>query len=114
RDGLATSLKDAGGLRTSRTRQRARNTLVVAQMAIALTLLIGSGLTLRNLAKLNRVDPGFDPNGVVTGGYFLPPARYSSPEQLRHFTVTTLERLAAIPSIDGAALTRSLPMTDGD
>ena len=114
RGGLAASLKDAGGLRTSRTRQRARSALVIAQMAIALTLLVGSGLTLRSLSRLQNVDPGFDPDGLVTGEYYLPPSRYPSDEQLRSFVSLALERVGSIPGVTAAATTSTLPMTEGD
>jgi predicted permease len=114
RDGVAAVMKDAGGMRTSRTRQRARSALVVAQIAIALVLLIGSGLTLKSLARLQQVDPGFRPQGLVAGAYFLPPARYESDEQVRAFLATARERVAALPGMSDVATTSSLPMTEGD
>ena len=114
REGVAGVMKDAGGMRTSRTRQRVRSALVVAQVAIALILLIGSGLTLKSLARLQQVDPGFQPQGLVTGGYFLPPARYATDEQVRAFLATARERVAARPGMSDVATTSSLPMTDGD
>ena len=114
RGGVAAVMKDAGGMRTSRTRQRARSALVVAQIAIALVLLIGSGLTLKSLARLQQVDPGFSPQGLVTGAYFLPPARYESDEQVRAFLATARERVAALPGMSDVATTSVLPMTDGD
>jgi predicted permease len=114
RGGLAEVMKDAGALRTSRARQRARSTLVIAQVAIALTLLIGAGLTLRSLARLQQVDPGFRTEGLVTGAYFLPASRYPGNDQLREFQVAARQRVAELPGVSDAATTSMLPMTQGD
>ncbi|HSJ23697.1 MAG TPA: ABC transporter permease [Longimicrobiales bacterium] len=104
-------LRETGGHRVSVGRRRVRSALVVAEIAIALTLLIGSGLTLRSLARLQQVDPGFRADGLVTGQYFLPPARYETADEIRVFVATALERVAALPGVAGVATTSSLPMS---
>lgn len=109
----ADALKDAGGHRTSVGRRRLRSGLVVAEIAIALTLLIASGLTLRSLARLQQVDPGFRTDGLVTGEYFLPPSRYEGGEQVRAFIAEVRERVVALPGITAVAITSSLPMNAG-
>jgi putative ABC transport system permease protein len=109
----ADALKDAGGHRTSVGRRRVRSGLVVAEIAIALTLLIGSGLTLRSLARLQQVDPGFRTDGLVAGAYFLPSSRYEGGEQVRAFIAEARERVAALPGITAVTITSSLPMNAG-
>ncbi|MBR9988581.1 MAG: ABC transporter permease [Gemmatimonadetes bacterium] len=111
---LAELMKDSGGHRTSPGRRRGRSALVVAEVAIALMLLIGSGLTLRSLSRLQQVDPGFQPRGLVTGEYFLPPARYPGDDELRAFIDQATEPVAAIPGVQEVAVTSRLPMTQGD
>lgn len=107
-------IRESGGHRTSVGRRRARSALILAEVAIALVLLIGSGLTLRSLARLQEVDPGFDASGLVTGAYFLPQSRYPSDEQVRAFIGEAQARIAELPGIAGVATTSILPMTPGD
>jgi putative ABC transport system permease protein len=111
---LAQLMKDSGGHRTSPGRRRARSALVITEIAIALTLLIGSGLTLRSLARLQQVDPGFRPDGLVTAAYFLPPARYPGNDEMRAFNDLAQERVSVIPGVGEVAITSRLPMTEGD
>jgi putative ABC transport system permease protein len=114
RGSLAEVMKESGGHRASVGRRRVRSGLIVAEVAIALTLLIGSGLTLRSLARLQQVDPGFDAAGLVTGAYFLPAARYPAGDPVRAFVDEAVERIAALPGVAGVATTSILPMTEGD
>jgi predicted permease len=113
RGGLSEVLKDTSGHRVSIGRRRARSALVVAELAIALTLLIGAGLTLKSLVRLQRVDPGFDPDRLLTGFYAVPRARYASEEEIRVFITSVLERVRAIPGVVDAATTSILPMQSG-
>ena len=62
-------------------RDRVRSALVVAEIALALILLTGAGLLIRSAAALNRVEPGYDPTGVVAGRVSLPTTGYESPDQ---------------------------------
>lgn len=64
----------AGGRGSSAVRHRAQSIFVVSEMAIALVLLIGAGLMIRSLQRLWKVDPGFNPQNVLTFGYTLPPS----------------------------------------
>ena len=80
---LTDSLKDGGqGVSSGGARQRFRNALVVAQMALAVLLLVGAGLMLRSLWSLQAVPIGFDPTNVLTMRVALPQASYASPEQV--------------------------------
>jgi predicted permease len=78
-----TALKE-GGRGATGTHNRAQSAFVVAEMAVALVLLIGAGLMVRSLARLANVDPGFNPRNVVNFGLSFPPSMsHATPEQTR-------------------------------
>ena len=108
--GLAARLR-AEGRGTTGSRLRTRNTLVVAQTALAVLLLIGAGLLIKSFARLQRVDPGFDPRHVLTFGISLPDASYPKPEQSALFYQQLLQRLEAIPGVQSAGAVFGLPLT---
>jgi putative ABC transport system permease protein len=83
--------------------RRLRAAFVAAQFALALVLLVGSGLLVRSFVNLQSVDPGMDPRGVLSFRVGLPGARYESYEQVRAFYDELLSGLAALPGADGAA-----------
>jgi putative ABC transport system permease protein len=88
-----------------------RGLLMVAEMALALVLLIGAGLTIRSFAALQGVRPGFDPAGLLTFRIALPPAKYPRPE-LRTALLKEMERrLRAIPGVADVGLVSQLPLT---
>jgi putative ABC transport system permease protein len=93
-------------------RHRLLFTGVVAQVALALMLLLGSGLMIRTLSNLLRTDPGFDPRDVVTASVSIPGTVYDTPERALGFFEAVYERVAAIPGIADAALVTGLPFTD--
>ena len=105
-----------GGGRTlsqSRERHRARNVLVVLQTALAMVLLIGSGLMIRTFQSLRRVDPGFrDPATVQTFRLFLPPAVVKEPDAVIRTYQEMRRRIAEIPGVTSVAFAGSVP-TDG-
>lgn len=109
---IATALR--GGGRTfsdGRERHRARNTLVVAQVALALVLLIGSGLMVRTFQHLRDVQPGFtDPEQVQLLHSMISPAVAQEPEHVMQRQHEILEKLAAIPGVTSAALSNAAPM----
>ena len=115
---LAASRTDPGitmqeGRRRGPTRRSARfrSGLVVAEIALALVLLIGAGLLLRSLVEAQEVDPGFDPRDVATIRVSLPDLRYPrTPKQIA-FTRLALERLQAVPGVVSAAMVSDLPLT---
>jgi putative ABC transport system permease protein len=95
----------------SRESQRMRGALVVAEIALALVLLVGAGLLLRSLVQMQEVDPGFDPRNVATLRVSLPEQRYpQTPEQIL-FTRQALERLQAVPGVVSAAMVSDLALT---
>ena len=110
---LTSSLKEGtkGGSGAG-VRHRLRAALVVSEIAVALTLLIGSGLLIKSFRNIEAVGPGFDPKGIVTFDLQLPDSdKYKKPEQRASFFNQTLERIRAIPGVTAAAATMMIPLT---
>jgi len=107
---MAASLKE-GGRRTTDApgRQRLRRGLVVVEMALAVVLVIGAGLLIRSLGALQRVDVGFQVDGLLTFQLYLPPARYPDAPTAASFYASLLDRLAALPGVQSAAAMSGLP-----
>ena len=104
--GLGKTDADSAGGRT-------RGALVAIEVALSLVLLVGAGLMVRSLWELRGVDPGFDPQGVLTMTVALPEARYPRPVQRDAFADRVLDRLRALPGVESVAAVDSLPMTGG-
>ena len=98
---LATALRAGGrSLSSSRERHRARNTLVVVQVALALVLLIGSGLMIRTFQALRNVQPGFThPEELQLMHISIPEAQVKETEQVMRMENAMLDKLAAIPGV---------------
>jgi putative ABC transport system permease protein len=91
--------------------QRSQNTLVVVQVALALVMLVGSGLMLRTFQNLRGVEPGFtDPSTIQTARVSMPDVMFGEPEAVVRLQTQIRERLAAIPGVTSAAYISSLPM----
>jgi predicted permease len=88
-----------------------RSVLVVCQFAFAFVLLIGAGLLTMSFARLLRVDPGFQPENVVTAQVALPRVRYGDDARARNFFADLLQRLSAIPGVRQAGATTYLPFS---
>jgi predicted permease len=99
------STSTAGGGRT-----RVRSAFVVAQMTLALAVLITAGLFLRSLSKASRVDPGFDPHGAVTLS-FDPDLQGYSPARRDLLVGQLIDRASALPGVAAAAVTSALPLS---
>ncbi len=99
---------------SGRGRQRLRSTLVVGETALALMLLVGAGLFLRSLARVEDVRPGFEPAGVMTAGLTLPRTRYPDTAKRIAFYHALADRLAAAPGVAIAALGLPLPFSGND
>ncbi|MGH9736234.1 MAG: ADOP family duplicated permease [Candidatus Acidiferrales bacterium] len=108
---LKQGIRGGGG-----SRNRAQGALVTVQMALALVLLVGAGLLIRSLAQLWNVNPGFDPNHIVTFNLAMAPQMSHAPpaeirQALRNFDAT----VAAVPGVQAEALSwGALPMTNED
>ncbi|HUQ87279.1 MAG TPA: ABC transporter permease [Vicinamibacterales bacterium] len=103
-------LRDRGAAGASGT--RARRVLVMSELAGAAMLLVAAGLLIRSYVELQRVAPGFDPEGVTTFSVALPVARYSDPDSPRAFVASLLSSLRSEPGIESAAVAMGLPFTN--
>jgi putative ABC transport system permease protein len=112
RTDLNESLKEGGrGGSAGGSHLRLRSGLVVAEIAIALVLVVASGLLLRSFEKVRSVDLGFRPEHIVVGSYSLPRQRYGSQSAVKEFTDEVLRRLREVPGIQSAGISSSLPMS---
>jgi putative ABC transport system permease protein len=102
---------DGAGSGSGRRRRRLQGTLVVAEVALALVLLVGAGLLVRSFIALNRVNPGFDTQDVLAARIRLTPARYPAAPQQKEFFTNVLASLAARPDVAAAGLTGTLPLS---
>ncbi len=106
KEGLGRTDTDAGGNQT-------RSALVVSEVALALVLLIGAGLMIRSLWRLQRVDPGLDPHNVLTLTARVPDTRFPGPRQQGAFFDQVLQRVRALPGVESAGAIDSLPLLGG-
>jgi len=90
---------------------RLRRTLIVAQMALALVLLTTAGLLINSFARLQRVDPGFRPEGRMVTGIALPEMSYDSDEKRMAFYNELMDQLRARPGITSVGAINGLPLT---
>ena len=106
KQGQSRGTSDAG-------RSRTRSLLVVCEVALSLLLLIGAGLMLRTLSQLSSVQPGFDPNHVLTLSVPVPANKFATPVAQISFFERVLQQVRAIPGIESAGLIDDLPLDNG-
>jgi putative ABC transport system permease protein len=112
---LTEAMKDgARGSGQSSGRARLRSALIVAEVAVALMLLVGAGLLVQTFIKLQRVDLGFDAHNVLTATVELPEAQYARPEQKITFYQRLQERVRALPGVTDASAILPLPISGND
>ncbi|MGB7923548.1 MAG: ABC transporter permease [Pyrinomonadaceae bacterium] len=111
---LQASLKDGGKTSAVPARQRLRNLLVVTEIALALVLLVGAGLMLKSLARLLAVDPGFNPDNLLTMRVVLPTAKYKEDAQIAAFHQQLMERVENLPGVKGVGSVDILPLLGGN
>jgi len=111
---LQVSLKDGSRTGTADKRgQLARRALVIAEIALALTLLTGGGLLLKSFARLSNVSPGFEPRGMLTFALSLPPLKYPTDTSQTAFWTAVMPRIAQVPGVRAVAATSVLPFGGG-
>jgi putative ABC transport system permease protein len=98
------------GRGVTRAGHRLRDGLLVAEIALALALLVGAGLLLRSFSRLVQVDPGYDARGVLTLRLRFPDADYRDREKVTAALRDILARLSALPGVEAASLTTGVPM----
>jgi predicted permease len=101
----ATGRRTDSGHRTNRVRAA----FVSAQFALAWPLLVASGLLLNSFLRLQQVDPGFNPDGLISVGVNLPRARYPGPSDLVRFQTLARQRIAELPQVSSAAVASNVP-----
>lgn len=103
-------LKEGGKSVVGGTRaQRVRSVFVVAQVALALVLLIGAGLLMKSLSRLQSVDPGFAADNLLTMWVNLPERKYDSDPKLLNFFKQAIEQIRAIPGVESAGAINTIP-----
>jgi putative ABC transport system permease protein len=111
---LNVTLKESGGPSgTAFRHNKARSLLVVAEVALALILLVGSALLIRTSMALRNVDPGFDPHNVVTMRMSLTGPRFLTSAGVEQMVRDGIERLQALPGVEVASATCCVPLQGG-
>ncbi len=113
RGDLHTGLREGGRGTRGAGRDRVRAVLVAGQITLVLPLLVGAGLLIRTALHLQRVDPGFDPRGVLTARVSLPRATYEDPGAVSRALEEVVGELERSPAIASAALTTQVPLGPG-
>ncbi len=112
--GASRNLAEGGrGASTRPGAHRLRGVLVVAQVALALTLVVGAGLLVETLAKLRRTDPGFDPQGVVAVKLTLSHERYPNDVAVWNAYRDILDGVGALPGVAAAGMSEEVPVEGG-
>jgi putative ABC transport system permease protein len=106
---LQATLKEGGRSMAAAMRERTRKVLLVAEVALALVLLIGAGLMLRTVFQLTQVDPGFNTENLLSMRFILSGDAYNA-ERRRVFSSECLAQIETTPGVESAALTLSLPI----
>jgi putative ABC transport system permease protein len=107
---LNETLKEGGRSGTGGGSHSVRSVLVITEIALSLVLLVGAGLMMRSFMSLQRVDAGFNPEGVLTMYIALPGVKYRPPEKRAAFFSQLLERVRAIPGVQYAGSNSGLPL----
>ena len=114
RTDLNSTLKEGGrSVLQGPQHRRLRATLVVAEVALSLVLLVGTGLLVRSFAHVLGTDPGFQPEHVLTASLYLPGKRYSEDRQVRSFYRDMIARLGQLPGVEMAGASTDLPLEGG-
>lgn len=90
-----------------------RSALIVGELALSLTLLIGAGLMINSFQRLRQASPGFQAQGLLTASLSLPGSRYSKKEQQIEFYRTVVERISNLPGVESAGAIYPLPYSGG-
>jgi putative ABC transport system permease protein len=95
-------------------KRRISSTLVIAEVALAVVLLVGGGLMLKSFVQLLRVDPGFQPHHVLRLDLALPETKYSEPRQQADFYNELISRISTLPGVESTGATTQTPLNPGD
>ncbi len=113
RPDVQSELKESGrALSAGRGQSRMRGFLAVAEVSLALILLVGAGLMMKSLYRLLSVDPGFRPERVLTMRMSLRTAQYAKDPAIQNFWQRALDQMRQLPGVEAAALGTGVPLTD--
>jgi putative ABC transport system permease protein len=108
---LTESLKEGGkGAGADPRHRRLRSLLVVSEVTLALVLLVGAGLMIKSFIVLQKIDPGFKPDNVLSLRVLLPPEKYAEPQQKRSFFTELVQRVEAVPGVEAVGAVTYLPL----
>jgi putative ABC transport system permease protein len=114
RTSISETLKQGSGRTGGGTiKQHTRKALVISEVALSLVLLIGAGLMIRSLWKLQNVNPGFDTSNALTMSIVLTPIRYSEPQQRLALVDRAMEQIRAVPGVISVGTTTKVPLAGG-
>ncbi|HVL67491.1 MAG TPA: ABC transporter permease [Vicinamibacterales bacterium] len=110
RTDVNSTLKEAGrGAGARGTRDVVRSSLIAAEVALALVLLVGAGLLIRSALAMQRIEPGFDATGLFTGRILLPQAKYGDGASMFRVTQEIEQAVARLPGVRAAAVSNVVP-----
>jgi putative ABC transport system permease protein len=105
------NLKEGGASGQSKSKHRAHNILVIAEVALSLVVLIASGLLVNSFWRLTHVNPGFDPANIVTAQISVTGPELEKEAQRRAFFDTLQERIVSMPGVESAGFVSELPLS---
>jgi putative ABC transport system permease protein len=108
------TLKESGGRSVQGARHRSLHLVVMGEVALALVLLIGAGLMLRTVARLQQVNPGFNPKNVLTMAVSLSRQKYSTGAEMNRFFERLLARVNSLPGVEAAGGIDPLPFSNSN
>ncbi|MEN3332443.1 MAG: hypothetical protein V7641_1808 [Blastocatellia bacterium] len=111
RTNLNETLKEGGRSAAGTGRQRSRSLFVVAEIALSLVLLAGAGLMMRSFLRLQQVNPGINPAGVMSMRINLPRIKYTEASRRNDYYQQLMERLRALPGVEAAGAVSTLPLS---
>ncbi|MFN0107534.1 MAG: ABC transporter permease [Blastocatellia bacterium] len=108
---LTEAMKEGGRSSNSGGRSKLRNALVVAEIAVAIVVLVGAGLLLQSFRNLQQVDLGYDTRNVLTASVEIPDTQYPKQEQAAAFYNGLMEKVKALPGVESASAITPLPLS---
>jgi predicted permease len=108
---LGNLIKEGGASMMGPSRRHIRNILVIAEVSLAIILMVGAGLMIKSFTRLQQVEVGFDPKNILTMGVFLSPTRYKEPEKQAAFYQQVLQHIEATPGVKSAGANIGLPFS---
>ncbi len=113
RGDLSSALREGGRTGEGGARNRARHTLVVAEVALSLVLLVGAALFVRSFLNLQRADPGFDTAPITTARFFMPGEAYRAADVKARRVEDVVRRVEALPGVSSAGASNLIPLDGG-